>query len=434
MTLCLPLLLLFPAVLYSQTAAADDAVAPDTVVATVNGRAMTVKQVDQVLAGAPPRLRENLRKEPKMFLENYALVTLLSGMAEKEGLHEKSPFKEQLEWFRNQTLMQIAINEHSNRIKARIEQEPGAEKSVQDQLRQWLDGIRDDVKLSFEHEEFFSSSPSPASSVSAETVIATINDKPLTVREIELRLSGATPQIRQNFIDNRKQFVTEYALMLHLADIARNEKLEEKSPYKEQLEWVRSNQLMQAKVSDYTDHIDVKPDDEQAYYDGHLDEYTQAQVKVLYTSFTANPPAQAGPGEKKALNEEEAKAKIESLRKQIDEGADFVELVKEHSEDQTSVAKDGDFGTIHRSDSIPAHIMDVIFSLKAGEVSQPVRQPNGFYLFRVEQIGTRPLAEVRNKLNRDAKSAKFQEWFDSVRESSEVTFENEAYFATPQAE
>jgi peptidyl-prolyl cis-trans isomerase C len=112
----------------------------------------------------------------------------------------------------------------------------------------------------------------------------------------------------------------------------------------------------------------------------------------------------------------------------VDRGADFVALVREHSEDAASKAKDGDFGTFRRSDKIPEPIKAAIFSLRPGEVSRPVRQPNGFYLFRVEELKTPTLDDVRQELIPAAKTAKFTEWFEGVRASIRVEFENEEYF------
>jgi hypothetical protein len=38
---------------------------------------------------------------------------------------------------------------------------------------------------------------------------------------------------------------------------------------------------------------------------------------------------------------------------------------------------------------------------------------------------------VRQEVNREAQSEKFREWFDSIRKSVAVTYENEAYFSRP---
>jgi len=416
------------------------AVDPDTVVATVNGRRLTAGDVDRIVSGAPPGMQAGFRANRKFFLEQYALVALLAGMAEEAGLHEQTPYKERLEWIRNQTLMQAAIADYAKRIGAQgsetVDEAPrrsSEEADPEAQVRLWLDGLREESEVGVEDETFFSSPLATAGTGGPDAVVATVNGRGLTAGDIGRIFSGASPQIRQNFATNRKEVLQQYALMLRLVKAAEKEDLPAKSPYKEQLEWVRANQLMQAKVDNYSNHIIVRPEDERDFYEASLDKYREARVKILYISFAATSSPEPQADGRPVLSEEEASAKIESLRQQVLEGTDFVKLVGEHSEDSTSAAKDGDFGTIRRSDNIPEHIKDAIFSCKAGEVSEVVRQPNGFYLFRVEEIGTRSLDEVRNEVNREAKNAKFQEWFESVRNSVEIAYDNEAYFSQEPA-
>ena len=400
-------------------------VAPDTVVATVDGRKMTAADVDRGLRGVPRDLRENLQKDLKQFVRQHALVTRLAEQAEQQGLADKAPYKQQLDWNRGQVLMQAAIIEKNNKIVSQ-----GVSKSDGETLlREWLDSVRKTATVSLENEDYFSGSAENAAGVSDDAVVATVNGRKLTAGDIKSVLTGAAARVRTNFQSDRRAFMSQYAMMLRLVEIGDKQGLEGKSPFQEQLEWVRSNILMQARLNDYTDHINIGPEQEKEYYDAHTDKYTQAKVKVIYIPFGTAEAAAASTPDKKILTGEQANARVESIRQQLSGGADFVELVRKYSEDTTSKEEDGDFGTIRRSDKIPEHIKKAIFSLKAGQVSQPVRQPNGYYLFRVEKIGLQTLDEVRQTLNREAKGAKFNEWFQSVRDALNITFENEEYFA-----
>ncbi len=42
--------------------------------------------------------------------------------------------------------------------------------------------------------------------------------------------------------------------------------------------------------------------------------------------------------------------------------------------------------------------------LKKGDVSEPLKQPNGFYLLRAEEVTVRPLSEVRDDIYNDLKN------------------------------
>jgi peptidyl-prolyl cis-trans isomerase C len=269
--------------------------------------------------------------------------------------------------------------------------------------------------------------------VSSDTVVAEVNGQKLTAGDIETAVSGAPPEIKRNFDTNRKEFLQQYALMLRLVEMAEKAKLDERSPYKQQLEWTHNQVLMQAQITEYGNHINVLPEEMKRFYEANREHYQQAKLKVIYIPFASTPPPQTDPKAKKVMTEAEAKAKAESLLEQIRQGADFVKLVKEHSEDPTSVAKNGDFGAIHRSDNIPEVIKQTVFALKPGEVSAPVRQANGYYLFRVEETGTRPYEEVKGELEQQVRQQRFREWFESVRKSVDVKYENETYFSAPPA-
>lgn len=400
-------------------------VAPDTVVATINGQKITAGEIDRILSGAPPALRENLKQNPKLFVENFALVSTLAALAEKEGVDKRSPYREQLAWMRRQVLMQAAINEKHEQFRSAGKDSAAAEQ----RLHEWLKEIGKNASTVIENEERLNS----LETTEDDLVVATVNGEKLTASELKAMLRGASPQVQQNFRTNPQRFLTEHARMKLLVAEAEKEKLAEKSPCREQLDWVRSDVLMQALLNDYNRQNLVTPEEEEKYYETHRDRYTEAKVKVIYVAFAADPKAGQGDGRKR-LSEEEARAKMESLRKQIVEGADFVQLVKQHSEDATSAAKDGDLGVIRRADQVPDRIKDAIFSLKPGQVSEVVGQPNGFYLFRLEEMKTKTLDEVRQEVNREAQSAKFREWFDSIRKSIAITYENETYFNRSQGE
>ena len=278
------------------------------------------------------------------------------------------------------------------------------------------------------------SSPSPQPGPPAtpppppDTVIATADGQKVTYGEIANFLKGMNPQMQQNAMRNRKDFVERFALMRKLSVLAEQAKLGDRSPYKELIEAYRMNMLMQAEISEYADHILITADDLQKYYAENKSRYEQVKLKVIYIPFSSAPAA-AGAASTKHLTEEQAKTKAEQLIKEIKGGADFVKLVKENSEDASSKAKDGDMGTMSRADNLPESIRSVVFALKVGEVSDAVRQPNGFYIFRAEEVSQRPLEQVREQLVKQLQSERLQEWLKSTTKSLNIKFENEQFFS-----
>jgi peptidyl-prolyl cis-trans isomerase D len=178
--------------------------------------------------------------------------------------------------------------------------------------------------------------------------------------------------------------------------------------------------LAQARIGRRFDEIQIPSEEVNSVYEASKDRFMQAKVKAIYLPFSAAPVSQTDDQGKKVLTEGEAKAKAEDLLKQIRGGADFVKLVKENSGDPASVAKDGDFGTIRKGDQIPAPVKAAIFSSKAGDVTEPVRQAKGYYLFRIEEIGPQPLQEAQAAITNELKDGRFKEWLTSVQKSVEI--------------
>jgi len=274
--------------------------------------------------------------------------------------------------------------------------------------------------------------PAPqAPAPTAETVIAEYdNGKKLTYGELEKFLSVLSPQQRAGVSRDRKQLVERYLLMKKLSQLAEKDKLDEKSPYKEAIDSYRMNMLMQAEIQKVSSEFPVRVEEQQAYYDQHKDQFEQVTVKLIYVSFSSSPST--GADGKKRLNEEEAKAKAEQLAKEAKAGADFVKLVKENSEDETTKTKNGDL-TMSRSESanLPAAIRTVALSLKPGEVSEPVRQPNGFYVFRGESVHPKAFAEVKDQIFTDLQRMKTKDWIDSTTKGLNIKPESDQFFSAP---
>ena len=259
--------------------------------------------------------------------------------------------------------------------------------------------------------------------IAPDTVVVTIGGRKFTAGELQ-KLAAALPSnAQQSFNADKKAFVRQYALLRHLAAMAEKAKLDQESPNKERLEYARIQVMVQAQIDKVTAGIHVPLEEQQRLYEQNRDRYRSATVKGIYLPFAA--PGAGTPGEEEAL------AKANQIVKEARAGADFVKLVKEHSQDAESRSKDGDFGTVTPAMRLPEAIKLAIFNLKAGEVGEPVRQNNGFYVFKAVAAGQRSLEEVRAEITREITQAKFQRWFDFERQSVDVRFDNEAYFAAP---
>ena len=86
-------------------------------------------------------------------------------------------------------------------------------------------------------------------------------------------------------------------------------------------------------------------------------------------------------------DEKAGQQKAMALYKQIQDGADFAELAREHSDYEETASRGGLLNNYPKSE-LPAEFADVVRALKPGEVSLPVKMEGGWNLFRVNDDAT----------------------------------------------
>jgi peptidyl-prolyl cis-trans isomerase C len=265
-----------------------------------------------------------------------------------------------------------------------------------------------------------------------DVVIATFEDgSKFTMGEFKAFYAVLPPNNQQMAMRDRAEFLHQWAVLRRLTKMADEKKLNQESPYKEAIEHARMQVLVQAMINETMNSFVIEPAEIVKYYEANKNKYGQVKVKAIYIAFNDDASSTSAGKGKKPLTEAEAMAKATRLRAQIKEGADFVKLVKDNSDDETSREKAGDFATLHYSDNIPDAFRTVIFNLKQGEVSEPLKQPNGYYLLRAEEVTYRTLAETRDEIYNDLKNKREAEWFESINKSTTVKV-NPA-FAPPAA-
>ena len=117
----------------------------------------------------------------------------------------------------------------------------------------------------------------------------------------------------------------------------------------------------------------------QAYYDDNRASYHQGeQRRASHILITVDEKADAA-------TVAAAQAKIADLRRQIVAGASFEDLARANSQDPGSATKGGDLGFFDRSAMVKP-FADAAFSMKEGEIGEPIRTPFGFHLIKLTGI------------------------------------------------
>ena len=126
------------------------------------------------------------------------------------------------------------------------------------------------------------------------------------------------------------------------------------------------------------------------------------------------------------VSEAEAKRKLVALKERLDNGADFAELARLHSND-LSAAKGGDLGWLFQGDTVP-DFEAAMDALKINQISQPVQSPFGFHLIQVLERRTENATDERQRLAarqvlRERKSDEaYQDWVRQIRDRAYVEY------------
>jgi peptidyl-prolyl cis-trans isomerase SurA len=165
--------------------------------------------------------------------------------------------------------------------------------------------------------------------------------------------------------------------------------------------------------SELREHVTIPPEQIQAFYDAHQDQFTVKQEKYKLAQILIAVPPNASPAEVAA-----AKAKAEEVRKRALAGEDFGELAKRYSDDD-SKSQGGELG-VFGPDDIMDEILAGIKNVPPGQISQVVRTKHGFHVIKVEAHdvpGVRPLAlvkeDIRNHLVDEQTRGRLQNWVET---------------------
>ncbi len=129
------------------------------------------------------------------------------------------------------------------------------------------------------------------------------------------------------------------------------------------------------------------------------------------------------------ISEEDARQQIIQIRERIDNGTDFTEMAKAHSED-ASASAGGDLGWVSPGDTVP-EFEQAMNALLPGQVSRPVRTPFGWHLIKVIERRSQDVSErqereaARRTIHARKADVVVQEWLQQLRDQAYVEYKVE---------
>jgi peptidyl-prolyl cis-trans isomerase SurA len=281
-------------------------------------------------------------------------------------------------------------------------------------------------------------------------ILAVVNDEVVTQTDLDVALSSAIDDLKRDYSgadlqakieETRKEFLNQMIedklilqeakkLNITVDDAEIDERLKEvKSRFPSEETFYaevqksgvstdllkkryRENIMMSKLVNhEVREKIVVTPTEIENYYKKHADELRAPDSVHLRTIMLRFDDRNT---------EDLVKQKANDMVKLAREGRDFGELAKIYSQG-VKANENGDFGFVEKG-QMREDFEKVIFALKPGEVSEPVKTDTGYYIFKVDEKKesyVRSLSEARadieNIIFREKAQKRYQEWIAKLK-------------------
>lgn len=123
-----------------------------------------------------------------------------------------------------------------------------------------------------------------------------------------------------------------------------------------------------------------------------------------------------------STEEKVAEDKANSIIQELKNGADFVDMVKKYSDDKKSKEKDGDWMDVP-IESMGAELQGAFSSLDAGNVSQPIKSPQGIHIFKITEkkdLTNEEMEQIRMFLSEKKLQDKLRNYSEKLKETAYI--------------
>ncbi|MDG6773118.1 SurA N-terminal domain-containing protein [Thiomicrorhabdus sp. ZW0627] len=124
--------------------------------------------------------------------------------------------------------------------------------------------------------------------------------------------------------------------------------------------------------------------------------------------------------------DEKAKKTIAEVQAKLKAGESFEELAKTYSQDPGSAQSGGDLGSFEQGMMVPA-FDEAVFSMKVGEISQPVKTDFGYHLIKLDGIEPKKIEAFADVKDQVTKQYQLQEaekqYFDILEKLNTIAYE-----------
>ncbi|MEQ7417644.1 peptidylprolyl isomerase [Xanthomonas campestris pv. campestris] len=166
-------------------------------------------------------------------------------------------------------------------------------------------------------------------------------------------------------------------------------------------------------------HIDAAQ--VQAQFSAHPHDYDEVRLSHVFVALQPQGDARRGT----PLSDAQALARAQQLKRQLDSGTPFEEVAKRESDDGSTAAEGGELSSIFLR-----NVADVfaapVQALGVGDVSAPVRGPEGYHLIRVDARIPATLETARGQIKVQLREQAATAALERLRQANPLQFDHAA--------
>lgn len=214
-------------------------------------------------------------------------------------------------------------------------------------------------------------------------VLAVVNGKEITERQLQFAIERL-PQDRKQYFSTEqgKQQLLDQIISFELIyNYAADTKMDATEQYKQQLEIMKKDLLIQVGITEIMKDVQVTDEDIEKYYEENKQMFTKGEAVTAKHILIST--------------EEEAKKIIN----EIEEGMSFEDAAKTYSSCPSS-AQGGNLGNFTKGKMVP-EFEKAAFELEVGVISAPVKTQFGYHIIKVEEkqdASLKSLDEVKSTI------------------------------------
>ena len=220
-----------------------------------------------------------------------------------------------------------------------------------------------------------------------------VTEKILLQKATELNLKPSDDDINKQIDDQINQYKTQYPAEGQWESVLQQNGITED----ELKESLKKQIITTAVQQDMLKDITVTDDDVQTYYDENKDTKYSVGAGATVAHILIAEKASDG-----SIDYDASLQKANSLKAQIDAGADFATIAKANSTDTGTKDKGGSLGFVaYNSTQLVPEFVAGFKDLKEGEVSQPVKSQFGYHIIKatgLKSAEVTPLDKVKDEI------------------------------------